>query len=298
MTASTLLEQLSDQLAALSSQAGASVVQVAGAHGRPASGTVVAPERILTVANGVLTEGRIEVRDASGEARQAEYAGAEPATGLAVLRVPGLTAPALAASDGARVGQLVVSFGRTRSGALAGSAGTIAVVGGPLRTGRRRAIEQVVRADVRVHPLGAGGPLVNAVGRGVAIATGATLVGLPLFVPAPIAWTLGESIAAHGSPRRGYLGITAQPVRLPRALREARSQEVGLIVMGTAAGSPAEQAGILLGDVVVALDGQPVEDHEALLSLLTGDRVGRAAAIDVIRAGEARTLTVTVGQRS
>lgn len=293
----TLLEQLSDELTTLVDQAARSVVHVLGPHARPATGTVFAPERILTVAGSVVSEGHAEVRDASGEARAAEYLGADPATGLAVLRVPGLSAPAFAASDTVRVSQLVVALGRTRSGALAASAGTIAVVGGPLRTGRRRSIEQVVRADVRMHPLGAGGPLLDASGRVVAIATGAMLVGLPLFVPASTAWKLGESIAAHGSPRRGYLGISAQPVRLPDSLRAGRSQETGLIVIGIASGSPAEQAGVVLGDVLVAFDGEPVEDHEALLSLL-GDRVGKAVAVNVVRGGEARTLTVTVGQRS
>jgi serine protease DegQ len=297
MAEASLIAQVSEQLGLLADRAAASVVQVGGRHGRPATGTVFAPERILAAANSVVNEGGVEVRDASGEARPAEYAGADPATGLAVLRAPGLTVPALAASERVRVGQLVLSLGRTWSGALAASAGIVAVVGGPLRTGRRRVIEQVVRADVRVHPLGAGGPLVDAEGRAVAIATGATLRGMPLFVPASIAWKIADSIAAHGSPRRGYLGISAQPVRLPDALRAGRPQEAGLIVVGTAAGSPAEQAGVLLGDVLVAFDGRPVEDHDALLSLLAGGRVGQATAMEIIRGGEVRTVTVTVGER-
>jgi serine protease DegQ len=297
MAAGSLLEQFSDQLVSLADGAAASVVQVGGRHARPTTGTVFAPERILVAGHSVVSEGGVEVRAASGETRPAEYAGADPATGLAVLRAPGLTCPALAAGGDARVGQLVLSLGRTWSGALAASAGIVSVVGGPLRTGRRRAIEQVVRADVRVHPLGAGGPLVDAGGRGTGIATGAMLRGLPLFVPAAIAWKIGESIAAHGSPRRGYLGIGAQPVRLPETLRAGRSQEAALIVVGTAAGSPAEQAGILLGDLVVAFDGQPIEDHDALLSLLTADRVGKAIAMEIIRGGDARTLTVEPAER-
>jgi S1-C subfamily serine protease len=138
---------------------------------------------------------------------------------------------------------------------------------------------------------------VDAGGRAVAIATGAALLGMPLFVPASIAWKLGNAIAEHGSPRHGYLGISAQPARLPESLRGGSRQETGLIVVGTAAGSPAEQAGLLLGDVVVAFDGQPIEDHESLLSLLSADRAGKAVAIDIIRGGEARKLTVTVGER-
>jgi S1-C subfamily serine protease len=78
-------------------------------------------------------------------------------------------------------------------------------------------------------------------------------------------------------------------------MRAGRPQEAALIVVGTASGSPAEQAGLLVGDVLIGFDGQPIEDHDALLSLLTADRVGKAIPIEIVRGGVARTVTVTVG---
>ncbi len=293
MTGASVLEQLSDQLVSLADGAAGRVVQVGGRRTRPATGTVFAPERILVAAHSVDRDSGLFVGDGSGENRPAEYAGADAATDLAVLRVPGLAAAPIERGAEPRPGQFVLALGRTWSGALAASAGIVSVVGGPLRTGRGRTIEQVVRADVRLHPLGAGGPLVDGAGRAVAIATGGSLRGMPLFIPAAIAWQVAESISAHGSTRRGYLGVSAQPVRLPERLRAGRAQEVGLLVVTTAAGSPAEQAGLLVGDIIVGFDGHAVEDHDQLLALLTGDRTGTAQAVDIIRGGDPRVLQVT-----
>jgi S1-C subfamily serine protease len=220
----------------------------------------------------------------------------DPATDLAVLRVPGLSAPALPPAPTVRVGSLAVSLGRTWSGALAASVGTVSVVGGPLRTGRGPAIEEVVRADVRVHPLGAGGSLVNANGAALGVATGAALRGLPLFIPGAIAWRVAEALAAQGRIRRGYLGIGAQPVRIPDAQRSGTMPDTGLLVVGVANDSPAART-LLVGDVVVGFDGAPVRHHDHLLARLTGDRVGKTLPIDVIRAGTLKTLSIEVAEQ-
>lgn len=297
MATSSLLGTLSEELSSLAAGAGDRVVQVGAGRGRPATGTVFAPDLVLTASHGIEPGGGWEVRDAAGAARSGEHLGADPATGLAVLRVPGLDAKPLEPSRDVRVGQIAMALGRTWSGALAVSAGLISVIGGPLRTGRGRSVEQVVRADVRVHPLGAGGPLIDAAGRFVGIATGAFMRGTPLFIPSDIARRTGESIVEHGGVRRGYLGVSAQPVRLPAGQRPDSAQELGLLVVAVADDSPARRAGVLIGDVLVGFDGQPVAEHDALLSLLTADRVGKACALQVIRGGELRIVEVTVGTR-
>ena len=296
MTPQTL-QSLSDQLAALVESAGASVVQVASRHGRPVSGIVFDSERVLTSAHALERGDTVRVRDAAGEVRKAELLGADPSSGLAVVRVSGLTPGALQAAPPARTGQLALSLGRTMSGALAASAGIVSAIGGPFRTGRGPALEQVLRADVRVHPLGAGGPLLDGTGRVLAVATGAILRGQPLFIPAATAWPLAEAIQAHGRIKRGYLGVSGQPVPLPERQRGGRSQQGALLVAGVAPGSPAEQAGVLVGDLIVAFDGQSVEDHDALLALLGSERIGKGMPIEVSRGGELRTLTVVVAER-
>jgi S1-C subfamily serine protease len=290
------LGDLSDRLAALVERAGPSVVQVRGRHARPATGTVFGDARVLTVAQALEHGSEFSVKTASGESFRAEPAGSDPSTGLAVLRVADLKSPALPRAERPRVGELAIALGRTWSGALAASAGVVSVIGGPLRTGRGPGIEQVLRADVRPHPLGAGGPLVDAAGHVLGVATGASLRGLPLFIPGTIAWQVADTLASQGRIKRGYLGVGAQPVRIPSAQRAGRPQEVGLLVLGTAGDSPAERAGVLIGDLIVGFDGHAVEAHDDLLALLTADRVGKKVPLDAIRGGELRTLQIEVGE--
>jgi S1-C subfamily serine protease len=238
----------------------------------------------------------LRVRQGGEALSAARHLGTDLTSGLAVLAVDGLE-QALEPSPGARVGQVAVSLGRTWSANLVASAGIVSAVGGPLRTGRGPSVEQVIRADVGVHPLGSGGPLLDGNGRALGIASGAWMRGIPLFLPSQLAWKIGGDLEEHGGIARGYLGISAQPVRIPERQRSRDGRDTALLVVDVAAGSPAERAGILLGDVVVAFGGQAVDDHEALLALLTPDRVGQSASLDVIRGGEPRTLEVTVGPR-
>lgn len=296
MESGHLLSDYSNQLASLVDRTAASVVQVRGRHARPSTGTVFAPERVVMAAHALDHRNGLTVRPAEGAPLPAELAGVDPSTDLAVLLVPGLAAPVLQPSAEARVGGLAVSLGRTWSDAVAASVGIVSVVGGPLRTGRGPAIEQVIRADVRVHPLGAGGPLVDAAGAVLGVATGATLRGLPLFIPGAIAWRVAEALVAQGRIKRGYLGISAQPVHLPDAQRAGTAQDAGLLVVGVAGDSPAART-LLVGDVVIGFDGEAVRHHDDLLARLTGDRVGKTVPIEVIRGGEARTLSIEVAEQ-
>jgi S1-C subfamily serine protease len=291
-----LLSDFSDEFATLVERAAPSVVQVRGRHARPASGTVFAAERVLMAAHALDHRNGLTVRAADGEPLPAELAGVDPSTDFAVLRVPGLASPVLKPAATLRVGSLAVSLGRTWSGAVAASAGIVSVVGGPLRTGRGQAIDEVVRADVRVHPLGAGGPLVDAGGTVLGVATGATLRGLPLFIPGAIAWRVADTLAAQGRIKRGYLGIGAQPVHIPDAQRSGRAQDTGLLVVGVAGDSPAARM-LLVGDVVVGFDGETIRHHDDLLARLTGDRVGKTVPIEVIRGGEVQTFSIEVAEQ-
>jgi S1-C subfamily serine protease len=104
-------------------------------------------------------------------------------------------------------------------------------------------------------------------------------------------------VLEHGQPKRGYLGIAGQPVRLPSHQRGPDAPEQALLVVGVSAGSPAEAAGLLVGDVVVAFDGHPIQSTDALLEALTGDRIGQTVVLTVLRGGHSQDVTVTVGER-
>ena len=118
-----------------------------------------------------------------------------------------------------------------------------------------------------------------------------------LAIPAAAALRVAESLATHGQIKRGYLGITSQPVYIPEGQRSGRTQETGLLIMKVETDSPAAKGGLILGDILVALDGQTIQDSDDLQALLSGDRVGKEVPVDVIRGGALQTLKVTVGQR-
>jgi len=238
------------------------------------------------------------VRRADGTSLDAELAGWDPTTGLAALRVPGLgTSPIAVAKNPARVGHLAVAVARSWSNVVTASAGLVSVIGGPLPTGRRRAIDEVIRTSAPMHDGFAGGAFLDTAGGLIGVATSASIRGLGVVIPAAIAWKTAETVLAHGRLKRGYLGIAGQPVALPESQRGTDGREEALLVVGVTSGSPADAAGILVGDLLVAFDGHPIESPEDLLDLLVGDRVGREVRLRLLRGGTASELAVTVGER-
>jgi S1-C subfamily serine protease len=245
-------------------------------------------------------EDGLQVRLHDGGLLDAELAGWDPATTLAALRVPGLTGGLTPTQTPARVGHIVLAVGRSWSNAVTASAGIVSVIGGPLPTGRRRAIDQVIRTTAPMHDGFAGGALLDASGGLLGVATATEIRGLGVVIPAAIAWKAIAGIFEHGGIRRGYLGVAGQSVSLPdnqRGVQALRDRDEALLVVGLTSDGPAARAGVLVGDIIVAFDEHPIESPEDLLDLLTGDRVGRALSLSVLRAGAETQLTVTVGER-
>lgn len=293
-----MLMQLSNQLADAAAAAGAAVVQVQG-HRRPASGVVFGDNVVLTTTRALGRGDRVRVRRADGQVLDAQLAGWDPATSLAVLRVDGLgVTPIARAAEPARVGHLALALARSWSNALTASNGIVSVIGGPLRTWRRRAIEQVIRTNAPMHEGFAGGAFVDAAGGLIGIQTAASIRGLGVVIPAAIALETAASLLQHGSLKRGYLGVAGQRVELPEAQRtDADPHQTALLVIAVSSGSPAATAGLLVGDIVLTFDGQAVESPEDLLDLLAGDRVGRLVPVRILRGRERVDLNVTVGER-
>jgi len=291
------LTTFSNQLADIVAAAAPSIVQVQGRR-RPASGLVYADDVIVTTVRALGREDGLRVRRDDGRAFDAELAGWDPTTSLAALRVPGLGAAAIGPSTtAARVGHLAIAVARSWSNAVTASAGLVSVIGGPLPTGRRRAIDEVIRTSAPMHDGFAGGAFLDTDGRLIGVATAASIRGLGVVIPVAIAWKTVETVLAHGQLKRGYLGISGQPVALPDTQRGADGRERALLVVGVTSASPAAQAGILVGDVLIDFDGHAIEAPEDLLDLLVGDRVGREVRLRVLRGGTASDLAVTVGER-
>jgi S1-C subfamily serine protease len=295
--ANELLSNFSNQLADAVDAVTPAVVQVQGRR-RPVSGLVYAENVVLTTARALGRGDGLHVRRHDGRVLDAELAGWDPATSLAVLRVPELgVRPIGPASKPARVGHLGIAIARSWSNAATASLGIVSVIGGPLQTGRRRSIDQVIRTTAPMHDGFSGGAFVDTDGGLVGVATAAAIRGLGVVIPAGIAWSTAATVLEHGSLKRGYLGIAGQPVALSGDQARAHSREQGLLIVGVTNGSPAASAGLIVGDIVLDFDGHAVDSPEDLLDLLRGDRVGRPVPLRVLRGGQSRDVDVTVGER-
>jgi S1-C subfamily serine protease len=177
------------------------------------------------------------------------------------------------------------------------TAGLVSIIGGPLATGRRRAIEQVIRTSAPMHEGFAGGAFVGVSGELLGLATAASIRGLGVVIPASIAWRAAGELGRRGSAKRGYLGIGAQTVAIPPKQREVAGAAEALLIVDVKDGSPAADAGLLVGDLLLSLDGQPVASPEDLLDLLSGERVGRVLPLRLLRGGTPVEVAVTLGER-
>ena len=284
------LGEFSSQIADVVAAASKSVVQV---HGRrqPASGVVHSTDVIVTTTRAIGAEDGLTVRTPDGRSIEAELAGWDPASHLVALRAPGLDMPAISVAPTPRVGHLAIGIARSWSNALTATTGIVSVIGGPLPTGRGRAIEEVIRTSAPMHRGFAGGALVNADGHLLGIATAAEIRGLGVVIPAAIAWRVTDTLLTHGSPKRRYLGVAGQSVQLPSGQRPADGQTTGVLVLQVIEDSPAAQAGILVGDVLVALDGRALDKTDTLLEALSAV-TGTKAALKILRGGQAQELAV------
>lgn len=291
---SNLFESLSDQVVAAVEKAAPSVVQVQG-HRRPAAGVVFADHHILTPA--ATDDDRVAVHAGDGHALEGVVLGRIANMGLTVVRVEGLARPALAAAPEPKPGQLAIALGRTWSGNVMTALAPVSVVGGPLRTGRGSTLDRVIRIQQAPHGALTGGALVDGSGRALGIITAMAIRGTTVVVPASLAWPAGTRASSEGGTRQGFIGVSSITVAIPTGQRGGSAHTHGLLITQVVPASPADVAGVLVGDLMVAFDGQPVHEPEDLLMRLRGDRVGKAATVSVVRGQALHELRLTVGER-
>jgi S1-C subfamily serine protease len=292
--------ELSEALAALVKRAAASVVRVEGRR-RPSSGVVWSGDGTLVTASHRLEwDDAVEVGLPSGETARAEVVGRDPGTDLAVLRLPPEAAAGLSPpewSDGpVEPGQLAVAVTRPGRGPRA-ALGVVARVGDGWRTPAGGKIDRWVELDFGGHAGFSGGLVLDLAGRGLGLSHGGLVRGEPLAVPAVTVRRVVKAVLAHGGVRRGYLGVTSLPVRLSPAVARQCGQESGLLLTGVEDDSPARAAGLMVGDVLLALDGTALGQLGDLLPLLEEERIGDAARTRLVRGGAVMEIGVTVGVR-
>jgi S1-C subfamily serine protease len=223
--------------------------------------------------------------------------GRDPTTDLAVLRAQStsLTTRAWADPAALKVGHLVLALGRPDEKVMA-TLGVVSALGDAWRTPAGGRLDRYLQTDVVMYPGFSGGPLVDASGQLIGLNTSALLRGVSLTVPVTTLRSVVETLLTKGHISRGYLGVGAQPVRLPEALAKQLNQETGLLAVSVEPGGPAEKAGIFMGDTLVSLAGQPIRHLDDLLAALSGDRVGTTVKARVVRGGQLSDLNVVVGE--
>ncbi|HKG54811.1 MAG TPA: trypsin-like peptidase domain-containing protein [Anaerolineales bacterium] len=293
------LSDFSNGLSAAVEKAGASTVLVDARKRYPASGIAYADDLVLTADHVVTREDDIKVLLPDGRSLSATIAGRDPGSDLTVLRLAEKVLTPAKTSDGVKVGQLVLALGRPNGEGMQASWGIVTAISGPTRTFKGGMLDEYIRTETTPYPGFSGGPLVNTEGEVLGLNTSGLTRGSSLTIPNKVAWRVAEALATHGSVKRGYLGVRTQPVEISEAARQAlkREQEHGLLVLWLEEGGPAEKSGLLVGDILVAISGQPVGDPDDLFSALNSDTVGKSIPVEVLRGGHPETVSVTVGER-
>ncbi len=294
------IKALSDELAALVQTAGESIVRVSARPHFGASGIIWSADGVIVTAEHVIErEDRIEVGLPDGRTVGARLVGRDPTTDLALIRAEtaDLKAARFGGLENLKVGHIVVAVARPGR-ELQATLGIVSAIGGPWRPLPGGQLDNYLQTDVTMYPGFSGGALVAADGSVVGLNTSALARGVSVAVPANTLSRVVETLLTHGRIRRAYLGITSQPVRLPDAVRERVGRGMGLIVVSVETGSPADRAGLTVGDVIIAVGDQPVSRPDELLAQLTADRIGQPLTLRVLRGGQPAELTVIPAERS
>ena len=292
---SAVLPDLSEALADAVAAASDGLVRVEGRERLPATGIVWDVEGLIVTAHHVLEQDEnIKVGFSDGETVAAEVVGRDPATDLALLRTSkkSSSVPEWADSETLRVGHMVLALGRPGASVRA-TLGIVSALGNAWRTPAGGPVDRYLQTDTVMYPGFSGGPLVAAQGRFVGLNTSALLRGVSIAVPSPTLNRVVEELSEHGSVRRAYLGVGAQPARFPEAIAKELGQETGLLLVSVEQGSAAESGGLFLGDTLVSLGGIPVRHLDDLFSSLDGCVIGKPITARTLRSGQLQELTVT-----
>ncbi|HMB22803.1 MAG TPA: trypsin-like peptidase domain-containing protein [Anaerolineales bacterium] len=293
------LSEFSEGLSTAVEKGAASTILVDARKRYPASGIAYAGDLVLTADHVVTREENLKVLVPTGKTFEVTVAGRDPGSDLALLRLPEKALTPAKTSAAVKVGQLVLALGRPNSEGVQASWGIVTSINGPTRTFRGGLLDEYIRTETTPYPGFSGGPLINTDGDVLGLNTSGLTHGSSLTIPVKVAWRIAEALAKHGTVKRGYLGVRTQPVEVPESARKAlgREQDHGLLVVWVEEDGPAEKGGLLVGDILVAVNGQPVGDPDDLFSTLGADTVGKAVAAEILRGGRPETIRVTVGER-
>src|SRR5437867_6931495 len=299
----SLLDAYSEAVIAASERVSPSVVNIEvrqqGRRGGSGSGFVFTPDGfILTNSHVVHGASRIEVTLPDGEQYGADRIGDDPDTDLAVIRItaPGLIPVTLGDSQEIRVGQLVIAIGNPYGFQATVTSGVVSALGRSLRTQSGRLIANIIQTDAALTPGNSGGPLITSNGQviGVNSAVILTAQGICFAIAINTAKFVAGRLIRDGKITRGYLGVAGQDVPLHRRVvrfHDLRAER-GILVISVEEESPAQRAGLLEGDIIVAFAGHPTANIDDLHRLLTESQVGKRAPVTLLRNLEKKIVEI------
>jgi serine protease DegQ len=297
------LVELSNDLAAATEQAATHVVAVHSEPRGSASGVIWRSGVIVTSEHALRRDEDIRVTLADGRVAQATFVGRDPSTDLAVLKCAEATNAIASANAGdpatLKPGSLILAVGRTRASGPVAAFGAVSLVAPERKTWTGVSLTPYVRLDVSIQPTAVGGVVIDAGGKIFGVITprfgrfGSTLT------PAATVNNVVDTLLEKGRIPRGYLGVGLQPVRVPEALRQTlkREERGAAIVLEIEPDSPANKAGLMIGDIIVSLGGNSVSRLEDIHSKLHGSAIGKPFAIGFVRGGALQQAEITVAER-
>jgi S1-C subfamily serine protease len=293
-----LLSQISAEIAELVAQASLSTVSV-HRGGRPCSAFLLQPSVVVTASDAIEAEDDAPISIGAKAGRlQGRLIGRDATTDIAVLKVDGAVGEPLTLPTDTQVvaGQTAIVVGQSQFGATC-SVGFVSLAGGAWESMRGGKIDRRIRLDIRLESHQEGGPVLNPDGQCIGMAVFGPRKRA-LVIPAVTVERVASELLTHGRIKRGYLGVTVQPVHLqPRPTLKPEEERVGVMVVSLDPNGPAQQAGILQGDVITALDGSAVSTARQLHRLLGPETAGRNIQCELFRAGKSQILNLTIGER-
>jgi S1-C subfamily serine protease len=293
---------LSNALALATERAAAHVVAVHAEARGSASGVIWRTGIIVTAEHALRRDEEIYATLPDARVVPATLAGRDASTDLAVLKCAEASAavPNFGDVTSLKPGSLTLVVGRTRASGPVAALGVVSLVVPERRTWTGAALAPYIRLDVGLQPTAIGGAVVDAQGRTVGMATPRFARFGAIAIPAPTIDRVVDTLLKKGHIPQGYLGVGLQPVRLPDALRQSlqRNEKTAAIVLEVEPQSPAHKAGIVIGDILIALAGHPVARLEDVHGQLHGDAIGQQLALKFVRGGAVQEVNIVVGERS